>query len=40
MAEGRRVKQGRRAGFYAITVTTADGEAVAAAQGIAHRVAP
>jgi len=38
VAEGRQLKQGRRAGFYAITVTTEDGAPVAAAQGIVHRV--
>ena len=38
VAEGRQVKQGRRAGFYAITVTTEDGAPVAEAQGITHRV--
>jgi acyl-coenzyme A thioesterase PaaI-like protein len=33
------VKQGRRAGFYEVRVTTDDGRAVAAAHCIAHRVA-
>jgi len=37
-AEGREVRQGRRAGFYAITVTTADGTLVATAHCVAHRV--
>jgi acyl-CoA thioesterase len=39
VAEGRQVKQGRRAGFYAITVTAEeDGTPVAAAHCVAHRV--
>ena len=38
VAEGREVKQGRRAGFYTITVTGADGAPVAAAHCLAHRV--
>jgi acyl-CoA thioesterase len=38
VAEGRQVKQGRRAGFYAISVTTEGGAPVAAAHCIAHRV--
>ena len=38
MAEAREVKQGRRAGFYDVRVTTEDGTAVAAAHCIAHRV--
>lgn len=38
VAEGREVKQGRRAGFYTITVTGVDGAPVAAAHCIAHRV--
>jgi acyl-CoA thioesterase len=37
-AEGREVKQGRRAGFYTITVTTGNGTLVAAAHCVAHRV--
>ena len=39
VAEARAVKQGRRAGFYEVSVTTEDGQAVAAAHCIAHRVA-
>jgi acyl-CoA thioesterase len=39
VAEAREVKQGRRAGFYEVRVTTDDGRAVAAAHCIAHRVA-
>jgi acyl-CoA thioesterase len=39
VAEAREVKQGRRAGFYEVSVTTEDGRAVAAAHCIAHRVA-
>lgn len=39
LAEAREVKQGRRAGFYEVSVTTEDGQAVAAAHCIAHRVA-
>ncbi|HXH83569.1 MAG TPA: PaaI family thioesterase [Candidatus Tectomicrobia bacterium] len=38
IAEGREVKQGRRAGFYQIDVRTEDGRAVAAAHCVAHRV--
>jgi acyl-CoA thioesterase len=38
VAEAREVKQGRRAGFYEVTVATEDGRAVAAAHCIAHRV--
>lgn len=37
-AEGRAVRQGRRAGFYDITVTTDDGRAVAVAHCVAHRI--
>ncbi len=40
IAEGRERKQGRRAGFYEITVTTADGAVVAVVECVAHRVAP
>ena len=40
IAEGRERKQGRRAGFYDITVTTADGTVVAAVHCVSHRVAP
>ena len=40
IAEGRAVKQGRRAGFYAITVTTEDGTPVAVAQCVSHRPGP
>ena len=38
VAEARELKQGRRAGFYQLSVTTQDGRAVAVAQAIAHRV--
>jgi acyl-CoA thioesterase len=38
VAEARAVKQGRRAGFYEVSVATEDGQAVAAAHCIAHRV--
>jgi acyl-CoA thioesterase len=38
VAEAREVKQGRRAGFYEVSVATADGRAVAAAHCVAHRV--
>ena len=39
VAEAREVKQGRRAGFYEVSVTTEDGRVVAGAHCIAHRVA-
>jgi acyl-CoA thioesterase len=39
VAEGRQVKQGRRAGFYEIAVTTEDGTRVATLHCVAHRVA-
>lgn len=39
VAEGREVRQGRRAGFYDINVSTEDGTAVAFAHCVAHRVA-
>ena len=38
VAEARATKQGRRAGFYDVTVTTDDGTLVAAAHSVAHRV--
>ncbi len=38
IAEAREVKQGRRAGFYEVRVATEDGQSVAAAHCIAHRV--
>ena len=38
IAEGREKKQGRRAGFYDIDVTTEDGTPVARAHCVAHRV--
>lgn len=38
LAEARVRKQGRRAGFYEVTVTTEDGRPVAVAHCIAHRV--
>lgn len=37
IAEAREVKQGRRAGFYDITVTTEDGSPVAVAHCVSHR---
>ena len=40
IAEGLERKQGRRAGFYDITVATEDGSAVAVVHCVAHRVAP
>jgi acyl-CoA thioesterase len=40
VAEGRERKQGRRAGFYDITVATEDGKPVAVLHCIAHRVPP
>lgn len=36
-AEARQVKQGRRAGFYEVTVSTDGGTLVAQVQGVAHR---
>ena len=39
VAEAREVKQGRRAGFYEVSVSTGDGRTVAAAHCIAHRIA-
>lgn len=39
VAEARERRQGRRAGFYEISVTTEDGGLVALAQCVAHRVA-
>ena len=39
VAEGRQVKQGRRAGFYEIAVSTDDGTPVATVHCVAHRVA-
>ncbi|MGH7278966.1 MAG: PaaI family thioesterase [Candidatus Rokuibacteriota bacterium] len=39
VADGRERKQGRRAGFYEITVTTEDGTTVATLHCVAHRVA-
>ncbi len=39
VAEGRERRQGRRAGFYDITVTSEDGTTVAFAHCVAHRVA-
>jgi acyl-CoA thioesterase len=38
LAEAREVKQGRRAGFYEVSVTTDDGRLVAGAHCIAHRL--
>jgi acyl-CoA thioesterase len=38
VAEGHQIKQGRRAGFYTISVMTEAGTPVAAAHCIAHRV--
>jgi acyl-CoA thioesterase len=37
LAEAREIKQGRRAGFYELRVSTEDGRAVATAQAVAHR---
>jgi acyl-CoA thioesterase len=37
VAMARQVKQGRRAGFYDVSVTTEDGRVVAVAHGIARR---
>lgn len=39
VAEGRQVKQGRRAGFYEIAVSAEDGTPVATLHCVAHRVA-
>jgi acyl-CoA thioesterase len=39
VAEGRERKQGRRAGFYEISVSTEDGTLVALVHCVAHRVA-
>ncbi|MBI1737278.1 MAG: hotdog fold thioesterase [Candidatus Rokubacteria bacterium] len=39
VAEGREVRQGRRAGFYDVTVSTEDGRVVAFVHCVAHRVA-
>jgi acyl-CoA thioesterase len=38
LAEARQVKQGRRAGFYEVTVSTDGGTLVAQLQGVAHRM--
>jgi acyl-CoA thioesterase len=38
VAEAREIKQGRRAGFYQVDVTSEQGVLVAQVQGIAHRV--
>jgi acyl-CoA thioesterase len=38
LAEARQVKQGRRAGFYEVTVSTDGGTLVAQVHGVAHRV--
>lgn len=38
VAEAREVKQGRRAGFYQLSVATEDGHAIATAHAIAHRL--
>jgi acyl-CoA thioesterase len=38
VAEAREVKQGRRAGFYEVSVATEEGRAVAAAHCVAHRI--
>jgi acyl-CoA thioesterase len=40
IAEGRQVKQGRRAGFYDITVSTDTGTVVATVHCVSHRVSP
>jgi len=39
VAVGRALRQGRRAGFYAVEVRAADGQLVAALHCVAHRVA-
>jgi acyl-CoA thioesterase len=39
VAEAQTVRQGRRAGFYQMTVTGDDGALVATAQAVAHRPA-
>jgi acyl-CoA thioesterase len=38
IAEGRERKQGRRAGFYDVTVTADDGTVVAVVHCVAHRI--
>jgi len=38
VAEAHEVKQGRRAGFYQMSVATEDGRAVASAHAVAHRL--
>lgn len=38
VAEAHEVKQGRRAGFYQMSVATDDGRAVASAHAVAHRL--
>jgi acyl-CoA thioesterase len=38
VAEAHERRQGRRAGFYEVTVTTEDGRPVAAVHCVAHRV--
>lgn len=38
VAEGRERRQGRRAGFYDVTVTTGDGTLVATVHCVAHRI--
>ena len=38
VAEAREIKQGGRAGFYQVDVTSEQGVLVAQVQGIAHRV--
>jgi acyl-CoA thioesterase len=38
VAEAREVKQGRRAGFYQVSLATEDGRAVATAHAVAHRL--
>lgn len=39
VAEAREIRQGRRAGFYEMSVSTEDGRVVARAHAVAHRVA-
>lgn len=39
-AHAREVRQGRRAGFYEVTVRTAEGALVASLSCVAHRVSP
>lgn len=40
VAEARELRQGRRAGFYAVEVRAEDGRLVASVHCVAHRIAP